>query len=323
MKIANHNVVILKRFNKKPLGLKTVSKNIDKSSQDLKNTKIFDEHFQIGSALPKSTLTFFNAPKPIRPPSEIFAQPILRAAFEIDMQTASIPWEDYQETLKISKTNLTKVKEIYRPLRKNLSQKILHTKSEDGLDDFLKSHRSSIREEIKQIFEREISKQESPAKVKNSRKSFSASFYRPKTHASRNLNHSSLKPVESITQSLSIKKFENIRTQESNSRPITSEKSTISTNKQKLCDSSDLNLNSSNIAVRIKKRNMIITESASSKAIHSNPQGEFLLPAPFAGKFKGRKIQSKFGAMFVPLSLNPITPNHFLNSSNEDQMIFN
>ena len=309
MKIANHNVVILKRFNKTPVGLKQVSQTVEKSLSNTLNSKIFDDHIQIGSSLPRSTLTFFNASKAIRPPSEIFAQPIIRAAFEIDMQTASIPWEDYEETLKNSKTNIAKVKEIHRPAKKHHTQKIVLPKNDDGLDDFLKSHRSSIREEVKSIFEMENSKPETQAKPQLKRQSRSASYLRPVKQFLK-----VKKSKVDLDSALFIKKYENSRTGTVHSRAFTSDKYKLIRNTQKASDSNDLNL-TANFHVRIKKKDTVITESAVYNVSDSfSIFPESSLNAPYAGKFKGQKIRSKYGAMFTPAANETLTPNHFLSS---------
>lgn len=72
---------------------------------------------RIGSALPKSNLNSFRLTHTIKPPSQISANPILKAATKIDTQTASIPWEDLSKTLHNSKSNFARIKEIYRPIQ--------------------------------------------------------------------------------------------------------------------------------------------------------------------------------------------------------------
>ena len=102
---------------------------------------------RLGSALPKSKIGRVGLSQTIKPPSQIAANPILKAAKKIDLQTASIPWQDLATTVKESKSNFSRIKEIYLPThhhssssssvstqkpqsRNNLNNKPKHVKTE-------------------------------------------------------------------------------------------------------------------------------------------------------------------------------------------------
>lgn len=324
MKVEKGSVVILKRFCKKPVPMKNISSGWEKNSKEFVDTRVFDEYVKIGSSLPKASLSYYNAPKAVRPPSEIFAQPILRAAFEIDMQTASIPWEDMELTLQSSKSTLTRVREIYRAPKYKKSE--IETKTvpahdlepssepsaEPAADISLKSHRSSIREEVKTIFNNEEIKKntkETPKKRNIRSASFSNIVRRPRPSTSG-------KVEELMINSLLVKKIQHTRTKTASNNISRYDKLNSSQHKMKFFEMGKVSLAPSNISVQIKKKNIIISESA---AFQFNENFSLFsdnsFNAPFAGKMKGNKVQSKFGAMFTPAASLTVTPNHFMNNN--------
>jgi hypothetical protein len=89
-------------------------KNIHPCFNSLDST-FYSNSDQIGSSFPKSSFCKRSSPSSIRPPSIISANPILKAADQLDKQTASIPWESLSSTLQKSKSNFRKLKEIHHP----------------------------------------------------------------------------------------------------------------------------------------------------------------------------------------------------------------
>ena len=97
-------------------GIKVIRKkaNLRISNKSVDLIRIGD-FTRIGSALPKSNIERIGLSQTIKPPSQIAANPILKAAKKIDLQTASIPWHDLSKTIQDSKTNFSRIKEIYMP----------------------------------------------------------------------------------------------------------------------------------------------------------------------------------------------------------------
>ena len=110
----------------------------------------FGKFSRIGSAFPKSNVNSFRLSQTIKPPSQIAANPILKAAVKIDMQTASIPWEDLSKTLHHSKSNFARIKEIYRPMHLRnpgfSSGSVKKSQSSNNLNLKLKQNKTESRE---------------------------------------------------------------------------------------------------------------------------------------------------------------------------------
>lgn len=312
MKGDKNNVVIFKRFNKKVVPLKDLQINGEQSSKKFLDLKAFDKNFQIGSTLPRASLTYYAAPKVIRPPSEIFAQPILRAAFEIDMQTASIPWEDINLTLKSSKNSLTRMQEMYHNPKHPYPVKETIQESDSSVELSLRSHRSSIREEIKSIFNNKIMEKELKKPKKRPIRSASLSNFK----MSKPRPATSGKVEELMIGSLLVKKIDHNRVKTAVNGSFVYDKQNNVHRRIRVPYIGDTKLTPTNISVQIKKKNVVISESAAFQLFDNfsifDDKG---FNAPYAGRMRGNKVQSKFGAMFIPAASGTITPNHFLNNA--------
>ena len=235
-----------------------------------------------GSVLPKVNQSSFSLPKHINPPSLIFANPFLKAAKKIDAQTASIPWDQFSNTLKQSKSNIARLKEIYRPARSEANLKI-------NKNYPIKKHFVHPQANYK-VFTQKTS--ESPIK--------------------RHKNLSiTLQNQGKIWTCLKTKSFASLsKTVHKFSESIDG-KSQIFTVKNHFSEADAKPFRTSGL-----KKCRIKTKREISQSLPSTSDGasDGATTAPFAIVLKGNKIRSNLGTMFIPMSSGTFTPNHFMNN---------
>ena len=272
---------------------------------------------KIGSSMPKSSLTLKRSNKIIRPPAEIEATPILKAAQQIDEQTISIQWRNIDNVLQYSKQNITRLKEIYMPLRySKFTETPSKTKEKFHKDthrSFLEPHTNSIQEEVKEIFN-------SPDKDKTS---FAVQTDNEVVFENKSLldyisqarKNSPIKIDRSIENALQIKKFQSCEKKKKQKKIFNSCKKI----KVEVEDERPLMITSNNsyapskilIKIRQKMRDSSMTNPGNMVDL-SEKLGNTTC---YGIQMKGKKVKSRYGAMFVPQSDYSLTPNHFLNNN--------
>lgn len=276
---------------------------------------IKSEIIQIGSTMPKSTMSMFYSQKYIKPPAEIAAEPIIKAAIQIDRQTASIPWERIDVTLQVSKKNIKRAKEIHLPIKETKTSFVIKP-AKTKLEEFLASHRNSIHDEVKNIFAgQNFDTQSFAVQTDEMIVTDGAQTLVELIDKTRPIS-----PIKSETddfiKSIQIKKYENKPIKNTPVRPLSSGKKMHFTQN---CTENSLGLPADNgntpskIRVKIKMKNRAHNQKAATPCNMCNTLPGPQSLAPFGVSLKGNKMKSKYGAMFIPVSNKSLTPNHFLN----------
>lgn len=276
---------------------------------------IKSEIMQLGSTMPKSTMSMFYSQKYIKPPAEIAAEPIIKAAIQIDRQTASIPWERIDVTLQVSKQNIKRAKEIHLPIKEAKTNFVIKP-AKTKLEEFLASHRNSIHEEVKSIFAGQNFDTQSFA-VQTDEMIVTDGAQTLVELVNKTRPISPIKPeVDDFIKSIQIKKYDNKPIKNTPLRPLSSDKKIHLTQN---CTENSLGLPSDNgntpskIRVKIKMKNRVHNQKAATPCNMCNTLPGPQSLAPFGVSLKGNKMKSKYGAMFIPVSNKSLTPNHFLN----------
>ncbi|OMJ92515.1 hypothetical protein SteCoe_4758 [Stentor coeruleus] len=278
-----------------------------------KNIK--SEIMQLGSSMPKSTMSMFYSQKYIKPPAEIAAEPIIKAAIQIDKQTASIPWERIDVTLQVSKQNIKRAKEIHMPIKETKTNFIIKP-TKTKLEEFLSSHRNSIHEEVRNIFAgQNFDTQSFAMQTDEMIVTDGAQTLVELINKTRPIS-----PIKSesddFIKSMHVKKYENKPIKNTPVKPLGSDKKIPFIQN---CTENSLGLladngnNSSKIKVKIRMKDRAHTQNIATPCNMCNTLPGPQLLAPYGVSLKGNKMKSKYGTMFIPVSNKSLTPNHFLN----------
>jgi hypothetical protein len=277
-----------------------------------KNTSI-----QLGSSLPKTCKNFSHTQKIIKPPTEIVPDTVIKESKKIDKQTALIHSAELNTTLEHSKKNISRLKEIYLPIR-SFKQTLEEKHKPYKTNEFFSSHRNSIKEEIKFIF----SSQTQETKISQGNQTEYESEKQTRSlldYINKDRLFISPKNEKDLGKPLLITKFSNkvIHNQPKIKKRTGSVKDilhTISTPDEFPITVPQLFHIPSKISVKIKKKRKppsLSIENSFSQIYKTLPYSE--TTASYYAILKGSKIKSKFGAMFTPNQSTTLTPNHFLN----------
>lgn len=240
-----------------------------------------------GSTLPKVNKGSFSVPKQVKPPSLIIANPFLKAAKKIDIQTASIPWDHFSNTLKQSKSNIARLKEIYRPVHSEQNLKI---------------------------------EKNNPIKKKLANPQASTQIFMPKSHVNPIKTHKNLSnTLENIGKNwtcIKTKSFASLSKTVHNFSECIENKSQMFKTQNKFFKSDCKLLNTLGLK---KCRIKIKREINQSLPSTSDGASDGTSTAPFAIMLKGNKMCSSLGNMFIPVSSGTFTPNHFMKNAENTQ----
>ncbi|OMJ70548.1 hypothetical protein SteCoe_31450 [Stentor coeruleus] len=310
----NYKPIALSRYQTTETTHKRAKKDTLLYSDQNSNKMTNSEISHIGSTMPKSTRSKFQTQKIIKPLTEIIAEPIIKAALQIEKQTASIPWDEIDTTLQLSKKNIKRVKEIHMPDHETRPSSSIK-QSETKLDNYLFSHKNSIQEEVKNIFsgqnaegmsfavqtDEKFLKDEGKTLINFINKS------RPVTAVKRD--------AEDISKSLHIKKYDNRSNKILSARQTISYKKIVfspTSNEKSIGASIETGTNPSRIKVKIKTRNrMCYFNTAVNYSTSIGQQGSVI--NTYKGNNRSGKLKNKSGIMFTPMSYKSLTPSRLLS----------
>lgn len=325
MEFNNIKSAVFRRINYQPIALSRYHNTVSNCKSAKKDTLLFSDQdsnkatnseiSHIGSTMPKSTRSKFQTQKIIKPLAEIVAEPIIKAALQIEKQSASIPWDEIDSTLQLSKKNIQRVKEIHMPDRETRPSSSLKP-SQTKLDNYLFSHRNSIQEEVKNIFSgqnadgKSFAVQTDERFIKDEGKTLINFIY--KSRPSTAVKHD----TEDISKSLLIKKYDNKSSKVLSARKMILDKKMVFTPTQTekaLGTSVETGTNPSRIKVKIKSRNrMYYLNTAANYSASTTQQGSDMLNT-HKGNTRSGNLKNKRGITFTPMSYKSLTPSRLLS----------
>jgi hypothetical protein len=325
MKARSNSTLQISKLLKTPAY--SLSQKHSKSSTKVKNSpsqvslsefyidKALQSELHLGSSLPKSASNFHYINKVVKPHTEIVGDSILKAAYQIDQQTANIHWGEIRTVLRKSMTNMSRIKEIHHPIKNTVEKQEKNTKEPSSFYDFLDSNLESFKEEVKSIFEdgREKNKpvEEMLSNEKSRKRENSLLDY-----IKRSKVIGKMKIENDINRSICVSKYKMTRKKLNMKRATHSE---IEFSKVEDTKNVSLAISPSStpkMYVKITRKHRVSDcESHQADCKMCNTLPETPQNAPYSVQMKGRKMKSNFGAMFVPAFNSTLTPNHFLNFS--------